>query len=82
MPVVAGRVLDAGGVPVEQARVAFADAPVAVPDVATLTGPDGRFALGAPAPGRYELMAATDEAGARVEVDVRDEPVEVDITLA
>jgi len=82
MPLVAGRVLDAKGVPVEHARVAFADAPVAVPDIAILTGADGRFALGAPAPGRYELLAATDELDARVAVDVRgDEPVEVDITL-
>jgi hypothetical protein len=84
MPVMAGRVLDAAGAPVEQARVAFADAPVAVPDVAAVTGADGRFALAAPAPGRYALMGAAEgHDTARVTVDVRgDEPVDIDIVLA
>jgi hypothetical protein len=84
MPVVAGRVLDAAGAPVDQARVAFADAPVPVPDIAAVTGPDGRFALSAPAPGRYELIGAAEVRGtARVTVDVPgDQPIDVDITLA
>lgn len=82
MPLVAGCVLDAGGTPVEHARVAFADAPVPVPDIAAVTGADGRFALAAPGPGRYELLAATDEHDRRVTVDVHgEEPLEVDITL-
>ena len=79
----AGYVRDAAGAPVEHARVAFADAPVPVPDVALLTGPDGRFALAAPAPGDYELAVAADGyTQARVAVDVRgDQPVDVAVTL-
>jgi carboxypeptidase family protein len=81
MPVVAGRVRDTAGAPVAQARVAFADAPVPVPDVAALTGPDGRFALSAPAPGRYAVLAAADgHEAARVSVDVGDR-AELEITL-
>lgn len=77
----AGRVRDTAGAPVAQARVAFAEAPVPVPDVAALTGPDGRFALGAPAAGRYVVVAAADgHAPARVAVDVGD-GAELDITL-
>lgn len=79
----AGVVRDAAGAPVVHARVAFAGAPVAVPDVAQLTGGDGRFALAAPAAGRYEL--AVDAEGyspARMAVEVPgSEPVEVVVNL-
>ena len=55
MPVLSGIIRDDRGQPVAGASVYFTDAPVAVPDVALQTGPDGRFALGAPVAGSYEL---------------------------
>jgi hypothetical protein len=80
--VVAGRVLGASGTPLADARVAFAEAPVPVPDIAAVTGPDGGFALSAPAHGRYVVLAAADgHVPAQVAVDVRDERVEVEIEL-
>ncbi len=83
MAVVSGRVLDAAGAPVEHARVGFADAPVPVPDIAVVTGPDGSFALNAPGPGRYALFGAAEgHPTTQLTVDVHgDEPVQVDLTL-
>ena len=83
MAVVSGRVLDAAGAPVEHARVGFADAPLPVADVAALTGPDGRFALSAPGPGRYAIFGAAEgHPAAQMAVDVHgDDPVKVELTL-
>ena len=68
---IAGTVVDAAGQPVPQAAVLFRASPVAVPDVAELTGPDGRFALHAPAAGRYRVAVHADgHAPAEEEVDV------------
>ena len=52
---VSGRVLDSHGRPVAAATVYFVSGPVALPDIAQLTGADGRFSLVAPAPGRYRI---------------------------
>jgi len=83
MPVVAGRVLDAAGEPVDLARVAFAATPVTLPDVAAVTGPDGRFALVAPVAGRYVLAAVGEgHPPAHLTADVRSERLELEITLA
>jgi hypothetical protein len=80
---VAGRVLGASGAPLAEARVAFAEAPVPVPDIAAVTGADGRFALSAPAPGPYVVLAAAEgHVPAQVAVDVGEERTEVEITLA
>ena len=57
---IAGVVLDSRGAPVEDARVYFADAPTAIPDVAALTGPDGGFSLAAPVDGTYTLECGAD----------------------
>ena len=83
MTVVAGRVLGASGMPLADARVAFAEAPVPVPDIAAVTGADGRFALSAPAPGLYVVIAAADgHVPAQVTVEVRGERIDVELTLA
>jgi len=58
-----GTVLDAAGKPVARARVYLVRAPGAVPDVALLTGADGRFALGVARPGAYEVACSTDALG-------------------
>ena len=66
-------VLDAAGRPVAGARVYVVSAPVAMPDVAALSDAQGRFTLGAPKPGRYEIGATSDMHGsARATVDVGD----------
>ena len=52
---VTGRVTDDQGRPLPGARVYFVEAPVATPDIAQLTGADGRFSLVAPQTGRYRI---------------------------
>lgn len=79
---VAGTVLDAAGRPVAQARVYFSAAPGSVPDIAALSGPDGRFQLNAPRPGSYQVSASSDELGsASVLVEVGSKDAEVVVKL-
>jgi hypothetical protein len=52
---ICGRVLTAEGEPVAAAAVYFVRGPVALPDVAQVTGADGGFSLTAPVPGRYRV---------------------------
>ena len=80
-----GTVLDAAGRPVARARVYLVKAPGAVPDVAALTGADGRFSLGAARPGVYEVACSTDSLGsasASVEVGAGGATVELRLTAA
>ena len=70
---IAGVVRDDSGSPVEGARVYFTDAPVPMPDIAAVTGPDGRFSLGAPVDGTYTIECRADGfAPARATVASRD----------
>ena len=59
VPIIAGTVTDAAGRPVAEAAVAIVAAPGPVPDIAALTGPDGRFAIAAPEPGDYTIVATS-----------------------
>ena len=71
MPLLSGTVHDPEGRPVAGARVLFASAPAPLPDIAALTGEDGRFTLSAPAEGSYELAVHADgfaPASARCEL--------------
>ncbi len=52
---ISGRVLTAEGEPVASAAVYFVRGPVALPDVAQITGADGGFSLTAPVPGPYRI---------------------------
>ncbi|QLE72090.1 carboxypeptidase regulatory-like domain-containing protein [Streptomyces rectiverticillatus] len=85
--VIRGTVRDAAGAPVAGARVAFADGPVPLPDVAAVTDSEGRFALTAPAEGTYTLLCRADggTATARVHVTAapaaRPEDVRADLRL-
>jgi hypothetical protein len=70
-PVITGIVTDDAGQPLAEAAVAIAAAPGPVPDIAALTGPDGRFAIAAPEPGQYIFVAtAPDQRTGRVSVHV------------
>lgn len=82
--VLTGRVLDPGGAPVAGARVLVTASPGPVPDLAQLTGADGRFSSPAPRPGAYRIAAYADgfasgEVG--VEVPAAGGPPAVEITL-
>jgi len=61
--VVRGLVIDASGRPVDGAAVVIVDGPGAWPDIACLTGDDGRFVLGTPSAGQYKLGVRSDEHG-------------------
>ncbi|CAL9376159.1 hypothetical protein SUDANB120_00961 [Streptomyces sp. enrichment culture] len=68
---VTGTVLDADGTPVAGASVHLADGPVPLPDIAALTGPDGRFSFPVGADGVYTVACRTaDGRGARAAVAV------------
>ena len=69
--IVAGRVVDRDGQPIAGASVLFSASPVAVSDIAQLTGSDGGFAMAASAVGRYSVSVhATGHAAAELEVEV------------
>jgi carboxypeptidase family protein len=52
---IVGVVRDEAGEPAEHARVYFTGGPEPFPDVAALTGSDGRFSLTAPSEGTYTV---------------------------
>jgi hypothetical protein len=82
--VLSGRVLDPGGAPVAGARVVVTASPGPVPDVAQLTGTDGRFSTPAPRPGAYRIAAYADgfaATEAAVDVPAAGGPPAVEITL-
>lgn len=79
-----GRVVDAAGAPVPMASVYFVEGPVALPDIAALTGPDGAFRLSAPGAGAYTLGVRSDghkPATATVEVGGARPVAAVDVVL-
>jgi protocatechuate 3,4-dioxygenase beta subunit len=82
MTLVSGNVLDDAGQPVQGARVFFTQAPVSVPDVAQVTGADGRFSMAAPAPGTYAIeVRAAGGRTRRREIRIGDESVSVTLQL-
>jgi hypothetical protein len=82
---VSGVVTDDAGRPLADVAVAFTRAPVPVPDIAVLTGADGRFVLAAPAPGAYTVAVNAPGHAGRT-ADLRVDPggaqeVHVEITV-
>lgn len=57
---ISGEVVDEVGRPIVDAAVMVLSGPGAYPDVALLTDHDGRFTLGLPAVGGYELGVRAD----------------------
>ena len=81
--VISGVVRGQNGQPVPNARIVFADAPVAVPDIAALTDDHGVFALLAPAPGIYVIGCYADgytTADAAIEI-IDSQPARIEIQL-
>jgi hypothetical protein len=79
---VAGRVTDAQGHPLPGARVYFVEAPVATPDIAQLTGADGRFSLVAPQSGRYRIgVNAPGGRRHQQDVEVAGDAPDIEIKL-
>ncbi|MDH3683630.1 MAG: carboxypeptidase-like regulatory domain-containing protein [Acidimicrobiia bacterium] len=58
--IVRGVVVDQTGQAVDEAAVSFVDGPGSWPDIAAMTGDDGRFALTAPIAGQYRLGVRAD----------------------
>jgi hypothetical protein len=80
--VIVGVVRDEAAAPVKDVRVYFTHAPVAIPDVAALTGADGKFMLGAPVDGSYTIECAAegfDTVRRTVVITERDEEVEINL---
>ena len=78
---ISGSVIDAQGAPVDGARDFFTAGPVPLPDIAAVTGADGRFELTAPAPGDYTVACAGETGeGESADGRVRDGDVEVTLT--
>lgn len=79
-PAIAGRVVFAGGT-VADARVMVIAGP-SHPDLAYLSGPDGRFVIAGLTPGLYRLQVAADQGSAQAEVMLSsDGPAHIEITL-
>ncbi|MGC9376569.1 carboxypeptidase-like regulatory domain-containing protein [Streptomyces sp. MH13] len=67
--------LDSVGTPVAGATVHLADGPAAFPDVAALTGQDGRFSFAVPVEGVYTVVCRAPDDTVR-QVSARAETAE------
>jgi hypothetical protein len=79
--VIRGTVRDSEGAAISGARVFYKSAPIAVPDVAILTDERGRFAMGAPAAGDYELRCVADGFAPAVVATSVGAPSEVELEI-
>lgn len=78
-----GHVRTPDGEPVAEARVFYTESPVPMPDVAALSGADGRFELSTPAAGSYTVGSVLEGFGSSTVTVVveADRPADVEITL-
>jgi hypothetical protein len=79
--IISGTVTDPSGRPVPGASVAITAAPAPVPDIAALTGADGRFSIVVPVAGAYRVAAHGERGSADVAVTVADAEVEIAVML-
>ena len=79
--IIDGAVTDPSGQPVAGAAVLIASAPVPVPDIAGLTGEDGRFSITAPVAGAYRVGVHGERGSVEVAVTVAGAEVEVAVVL-
>jgi hypothetical protein len=80
--IIGGAVTDPSGRPVAGATVLIASAPVPVPDIAGLTGDDGRFSITVPVPGDYRLVVRSEVDLVEVTVHVAAGEVQVAVALS
>ncbi|WP_395928705.1 carboxypeptidase-like regulatory domain-containing protein [Arthrobacter sp. RT-1] len=59
--IISGVVWNTPGMPVANARVYFVEGPGSLPDIAALSGSDGKFTLTAPEPGQYTIGCTADD---------------------
>ncbi len=80
---ISGIVRRADGSPSAGARIYFTRGPVALPDIAAVTGADGGFVVTVPVVGAYGIGCATDQSEQReTTVYVTDDgPVHVEFDL-
>ncbi len=83
---ISGRVTDGAGRPIAEAAVSIVTAPGPVPDIAVVTGADGRFALPAPMPGEYVVAATgpgelTGQVSVVVGAEGLDAPSEAEVEI-
>jgi hypothetical protein len=78
---ITGIVTDPSGRPVPGAGVLLTEAPVPVPDIAALTGPDGRFSIIVPETGDYRVAVHAQRASADVAVTVTGGDSEIAVEL-
>ena len=79
--IISGTVTDPFGHPVPGASVAITAAPVPVPDIAALTGADGRYSITAPVAGAYRIAVHGERGTAEVAVTVAGAEVELAVVL-
>lgn len=80
-PMITGIVVDPQGHPVAGAVVAVTAAPVPVPDIAAVTGQDGRFSIMVSATGSYRLLINAGPATTEHGVDVGPDRAEVTVEI-
>lgn len=81
---VTGVVRDPAGRPVPDARVYLVEGPGPFPDIAALTGDDGRFTLSVSVPGTYTVQCRSPDervSGTTVEVGAESGPAHADIRI-
>jgi hypothetical protein len=80
--IIGGAVTDPSGRPVAGATVLIASAPVPVPDIAGLTGDDGRVSITVPVPGDYRLVVRSEVDLVEVTVHVAAGEAQVAVALS
>lgn len=80
-PMITGVVTDPSGRRLAGVVVVIAASPVPVPDIAALTGEDGRFSITVPVPGVYRLLVRGEQASSEIQVVAGEDETEHAIRL-
>ncbi|HEY5786626.1 MAG TPA: carboxypeptidase-like regulatory domain-containing protein [Microlunatus sp.] len=80
--IINGLVADPSGHPVSGAVVLVVESPQPVPDIAALTGEDGRFSIVVPVPGDYRLVVRRDTGTSDVAAHVTPAGADVGVVVS